>query len=89
MKKTPDTVVLGDSGRCPLTTNSSIRCLKYWLKILKMPESRYVRKCFNYLLNTKTKLSVNWALEKKTVNMFGLPKMLKTIIVLLRSSPNI
>ena len=66
-EKTPDAVVLGDSGRFPLTTNSSIRCLKYWLKILKMPESRYVRKCYNYLLNTKTKLSVNWALEIKYV----------------------
>jgi len=32
-----------------------------------MPESRYVRKCYNYLLNTKTKLSVNWALEIKYV----------------------
>jgi len=67
MKKTPDAVVLWDSGRFPFTTNSSIRCLKYWLKILKMPESRYVRKCYNYLLNTKTKLSVNWALKIKRI----------------------
>ena len=30
-----------------------------------MPEIRYVRKCYNYILNTKIKLSVNWALEIK------------------------
>jgi len=66
-KKPPDAVVLGDSGRFPLTTKSFIRCLKYWLKILKMPESRYVRKCYKYLLNTKTKLSVNWALVIKSI----------------------
>ena len=30
-EKTPDAVVLGDTGRFSLTTNSCIRCLKYWL----------------------------------------------------------
>ena len=58
--KTLYAVVLGDSGRLPLTTNLSIRCLKFWLKILKMPESRYIRKCYNYL-------SVKWALEIKRI----------------------
>ena len=66
MKKTPNAVVLGGSVRFPLTTNSSILCLKYWLKFFE--RLRSVRKCYNYMLNTKTKLSVNWGLEIKRIS---------------------
>jgi len=33
----------------------------------KPPEPRYERKCNNCMLNTKTKLAVNWAFEIKRI----------------------
>jgi hypothetical protein len=73
-EKTPNSVTLGDCGRYPLFINAQIRCLKFWLKLLKMPDSRYVRKCYDYLVDTKVHLAVNWATEIKRLlheNVFG------------------
>ena len=55
--------VLGDCGRYPLWIESARRCLKYWFKIIKMPKSRYVWKCYNMLNNTTTNCYFNWAKE--------------------------
>ena len=38
--------VLGDCGRYPLWIESARRCVKYWIKILAMPDSRFVKKCY-------------------------------------------
>ncbi|MEW8542874.1 MAG: reverse transcriptase family protein, partial [Candidatus Thiodiazotropha sp.] len=38
--------VLGDCGRFPLWIEAAKRCIKYWLRILCMDDSRYVRKCY-------------------------------------------
>ena len=43
--------VLGDCGRKSLYLTSWKRVIKYWLKILKMPDDRYVRKCYNMLFH--------------------------------------
>ena len=37
--------VLGECGRFPLYIETGKRALKYWNKILHMPEHRYVHKC--------------------------------------------
>ena len=38
--------VLGDCGRFPIWTESTKGCNKYWMNILNMPDSRYVKKCY-------------------------------------------
>ena len=38
--------VLGDCGRVPMWIESTKRCIKYWIKILSMPDTRYVKKCY-------------------------------------------
>ena len=35
--------VLGDCGRFPIWIESTKRCIKYWMKILNMPDSRCVK----------------------------------------------
>ena len=37
--------VLGDCGRYPMYINATKLCVKYWLKILRMQDNRYVKKC--------------------------------------------
>ena len=64
-EKTSNITSLGDCGRYPIVITSQIRCIKYWLKIIGMPDTRYVKKCYNFLLNTNINLFFNWANEIK------------------------
>ena len=50
-QKTCNVVALGDCYRSPLFIETSKRCIKYWFKILKMPNERYVKKCYLMVLN--------------------------------------
>ena len=45
-QKASNYAVLGDCGRYPLYLVTWKRVIKYWLKILKMTQYRYVRKCY-------------------------------------------
>ena len=38
--------VLSDCDRYPLWIESAKRCIKYWMKILMMSDTRYVKKCY-------------------------------------------
>ena len=43
--KTPNTMIYGESGRHPLYVHSTISAMKYWLKLLRMSESRIPKRC--------------------------------------------
>jgi hypothetical protein len=42
--------VMDDLGRYPMYIYSSKNCIKYLLRLLKMPNDRYPRLCYNMLL---------------------------------------
>ena len=42
--------ILGDLGRYPMYIFAAKRCLKYWLRLLKMPGYRYVKLCYDMLV---------------------------------------
>ena len=52
--------VLGDCGRFPLWIEAARRCVKYWLRIMSMDDSRYVRKCYNMLKVLDDYGKTNW-----------------------------
>lgn len=56
-------VVLADCNRYPLFVETAIRCIKYWLKVLKMPNDRYVKKCYSMLSHMPSINYFNWASE--------------------------
>ena len=41
--------VIGDCGRYPMFIETRKRAINYWLKILKLTDEKYVRKCYNML----------------------------------------
>ena len=43
-------VVYGETGRCPLFVNIVVKCVKYGLRILKMPSHRFPHKVYRMLL---------------------------------------
>ena len=51
---TPNALVHDDTGRHELYIRSIICNIRYWLKILKMNDSRYVKKVYNMMLNRST-----------------------------------
>ena len=53
--------VLGDCGRFPVYIVAYKRCLNYWLKILKMTDDRYVKKCYIMLKSYAEAGVSNWA----------------------------
>jgi hypothetical protein len=72
--KTPNAMVLGELGRFPLYVLSAVRCIKYWLKILSMPERRLPKMCYNMLLNLERLGKKSWAYYVRQllcVNGFG------------------
>ena len=47
--KTPNDLVYTEMCRYPITTNSIINCVRYWLKLVRMEEFRLPRKSYNTL----------------------------------------
>ncbi|XP_071102020.1 uncharacterized protein [Haliotis cracherodii] len=62
---TSNHVVRGECGRYPLYIYAFKRCLNYWCKILKMPDSRYPRKSYNMLVQQAIAGKTNWASRVK------------------------
>ena len=49
--KTPNNMIYGETGRYPLLIDSTIRPLRYWLKITNMPLNRFPRQAYTMLRN--------------------------------------
>ena len=56
--------VLGDCGRVPLYIETAKRCIKYWIRILKMPNGRLVKTCYN-MRRYFDELGNNWCTHIK------------------------
>ena len=46
--KRPNDLVYGETDRFPITLNSAVRCIRYWLKLTCMGEDRLPHKAYNY-----------------------------------------
>jgi hypothetical protein len=49
--KMPNKFVYGETGRYPLYVNSAVRCIRYWLKLLKLDMSRLPKQAYRMLIN--------------------------------------
>lgn len=64
--------VLGDCGRVSIGVLSRLRCMKYWLKIIAMENSRLPRAGYNMLYEHEQAGRVNWATKiKELLFAFG------------------
>ena len=59
--RTPNHMVYGDLGRFPLPVHSSIRTIKYWLKLCHMKGDRLPKQAFLMLLSSCITSERNWA----------------------------
>ena len=63
--KSCNAAVLGDCGRFPLHVETAKRCVKYWIRILKMPNNRLVKKCYNMMKYFDELGNSNWCSRVK------------------------
>ena len=59
-RKTPNDLVYGELDRFPITINSVIKCIKYWLKLCCMLDERLPRKAYMMLYKLDEKGNINW-----------------------------
>jgi len=48
-QQTTNNAVMGECGQYPVYIECVKKCIKYWLKILRMPDTRYVKCCYGML----------------------------------------
>ena len=49
--KTPNSLVYGETGRHPLFINIYVKCIKFWLRIIELPQERLPFKAYRMLLH--------------------------------------
>ena len=58
--RTPNDLIYGECGRYPISINSNIRCISYWLKLIRMDNNRLPKKSYNMLYNLDSKGKSTW-----------------------------
>ena len=54
-------MIYGELGRYPLYINASLRCIKYWLRLLKMDRARLPKQAYLMMLEQDKNGKRNWA----------------------------
>ncbi len=65
--RTPNKMVYGELGRYPLFVNSTLRCLKYWLRVLKMDDIRIPKQAYKMMILMDESEKKCWVTEVKNV----------------------
>ena len=63
--KTPNKMVYSELGRYPLYINTSIKCIKYWFKVLQMEPRRIPNQAYLMLLSLDESGKRNWVTHIK------------------------
>ena len=58
--RTPSALVYGETGRYPLYIITYVKCIKYWLNLVRMPENRLPIKAYKMLYALHSKNKNNW-----------------------------
>jgi len=64
-KQASNNAVMGECGRFPLVISCQKKCVAYWLKILEMPCTRYVKNCYLMLKRLDENGKKTWASSVK------------------------
>ena len=70
--RTPNDMVYGETGRYPLYICAYVSCIKYWLRLTRMDETRFPRKAYSMLLLLHENGKFCWASQvRKTLYEHG------------------
>lgn len=74
-KRTPNDLVYGELNRYPILINSAMNCIRYWLRIVQMPDDRIPKQAYLMLCKFDAKGSKTWATNVRSFlyeNGFGI-----------------
>ena len=66
-QNTADFYALSECGRYPLSVIYMSRCIKYWVRILQMPDHRYPKQCYIMLRSLSDAGKITWATQVKNL----------------------
>lgn len=69
-----NSVMYGDTGRYSLYIQTYVKCIRYWLRLLKLPRQRLCKQAYDMLINQMEMGYSSWATKVKDilmVNGFG------------------
>ena len=70
-----NSVIYGETGRYPLYICTYVKCIKYWLRLIKLENNRICKQAYNMLVHQEELGYRNWAYKVKTAlitNGFGI-----------------
>ena len=50
-RRTPNDLVYGEVGRFPIQINARVRCIRHWLKLMRLEEHRLPLRAYKMLFN--------------------------------------
>ena len=57
-----NTMLYGETGRYPLSTKTKVKCIKYWLRLVRLPLSRFFRQAYEMMIQQRERYDKkNWA----------------------------
>lgn len=65
--KTPIPAILGECGKHSLGVTCTMNCIKYWLKLIHMPDDNLLKSCYNMLCSHCNAGRSNWASDVKSL----------------------
>ena len=60
-KHASNDAALGECGRVLLASVYFMKCIQFWLKVIKMPNTRYVKCCYNMVKTLDDCNRLTWA----------------------------
>ena len=60
-----NTLLYGETGRYPLFINTSVKCIKYWLKLVRLPNSRLCKQAYDMMCIQMNLGKENWVYQVK------------------------
>lgn len=80
--KTHSEAIMGELGRRPMWVLYYAKCIKYWLKLLLMENSRLPKSCYNMLYMLDQNDKITWVTHIKNMlfeNGFGVIFLCQTV----------
>ena len=65
--KVPNKFVYGETGRYPLYVNNAVRCIRCWLRILKLDSARLPKQAYIMLFNMDERGKNCWATSVRNI----------------------
>jgi hypothetical protein len=66
-QKTPNSMIYGELGRHPLYINTFVKAVKYWLRLVQMPNGRFAKAAYETLKTMDERGTSTWVTSTRSI----------------------